>query len=584
MHILPLLSLIGYYLTLRRYTRWSAELIPFFAISALSVLLYLFGLIGFLQDGRFLLLTTGIVLLAFSPWYLERKKRLAGYFTPGLLFLILFGVFFGFFAAHTQFSLWQEFIQWGARAKLIVLQHHLLLFSNGISDPSFPPGAAIFYYWFFAGTSYSENMVHLAQQVLLLLPLGVLVKKYEWPQWQRAFLTFSLGVYILLVLHVPMASDVNLDLSGVNGVYFSMMLMAFYYSKRRWQDLVFLIAPLSFFVLLQSTSLETLVLFVLLLALIQVTGLAEKNRPFFIALSGLFLTSLLTLGSWYWYAGKLGHPFYFHFNLGVLSWSWGTGIYYSSVVLAIALMAVVTVFLANSTTVQRQLVAIHATMFFAVFLLPASYPELTGYFVAWGLMTLGMLLPEWRASFLGEKTKLMGSMVAFALIVFPTYLFANYFYHLKQLHQKNSLSHLRRDLQPLIASAKLVIPAQESVFVIWQNSNGFEHAIIAYELLPRKVNPQPSSFGRPYGAKDHWTQNISRWRLEKLVGQYDVVLFAYTDDQFWQNYGEVFAFPPPRELDQYLICQRDGFNGMDKKGCWVRAVTAYLYTRGVQIR
>lgn len=109
---------------------------------------------------------------------------------------------------------------------------------------------------------------------------------------------------------------------------------------------------------------------------------------------------------------------------------------------------------------------------------------------------------------------------------------------------------------------------------------GFERIILGYSLTPRRVSPQPSSFGKPYAPNDIWTKNISRWRLKRRIKPYNYVLLAYTDKPFWRTYGSLFKRRRRHELVGYLVCKRAGFNGFGKPGCWTQAVTAYLHKNG----
>lgn len=79
------------------------------------------------------------------------------------------------------------------------------------------------------------------------------------------------------------------------------------------------------------------------------------------------------------------------------------------------------------------------------------------YFVAWGLLAYGTLLPEWRTSQVGQQQYLSGVLVACALIAFLTYFFYSHYQHMKEDHQRYSLLRLHRSLHPVIVAAKHMI-------------------------------------------------------------------------------------------------------------------------------
>lgn len=113
MYFLPILSLLGYCVAIRHLMCWSVEAIPFFVITLVVSLLYIFGLFDVLQYGAEALVLFGLALLELAPWYVKSDDWMARHITPGFLFLVLFCIFFGFFAAHSHLHLWGEFSQWG---------------------------------------------------------------------------------------------------------------------------------------------------------------------------------------------------------------------------------------------------------------------------------------------------------------------------------------------------------------------------------------------------------------------------------------------------------------------------------------
>lgn len=137
------------------------------------------------------------------------------------------------------------------------------------------------------------------QQLLILLPLGVLVKGYAWERWQRAFLALSFAVLILLLLHVRMASNINLYVDSVIGVYWGMMLVDYYYSKRRVADILFLLPVVFFFVILKPGMLSFLVFLSIILIVdqsMQREGSVIKHIAAVILILGAGL-----LSHWLWH-------------------------------------------------------------------------------------------------------------------------------------------------------------------------------------------------------------------------------------------------------------------------------------------
>lgn len=607
MFMLPILSLLGYFFAVKRWLNWSMEIIPLFVVSSLTTLLILLGYCNVLAISAQALILLGIALLLLAPWYIKRDDWMLHYLTPGFFFLILFSIFFGFFASHTHMHLWDEFAQWGARAKLIATQNILFSDSSVLARPDYPPGSAVFYYWFFAFSPYNEGLAHLAQQLLLLFPLGVLVKDYPWERWQRSFLVLSFAVLILLILHVRMATDVTLYVDGLIGLYFGIMLLCYYYSERKLTDIFFLIPTVFFFVSLKG-HITGLLFFLCVILFIDQAHRAKHPFKSFFALLLLIVVGLISYWSWHIYL------YWHHPSPQTIFRAWPTLplspeqfavigrfalkiLKYLPTAIAILLVAAASVILAKNEERRHDLKVFHAAlligfifylgillcMYLFVFstyesLHLASLPRyLKIYFVAWGLFAYGAIIPEWRESMFGQHQRLSGILIAIALIAFPTYLFYGHYRHHKNDIKPHSLLRLRQSLRPLVIATKKRVPPNGKIFLVWQNSKGFERVILGYELIPRSISPQPSSFGKPYAPDDIWTKNLTRWRLKRLMVNYDYVLLAYTDDPFWEAYGELFPDRRKHELIEYLICKRAGFNGFGQPGCWSQAATAYLY-------
>lgn len=607
MFLLPVLSLLGYTFALKRWFDWSVETIPFFVITALTTLLILLGYVGVLATGAEVLLLAGLALLLLAPFYIKGDDWMVRYITPGFLFLILFFVFFGFFAAHTHIHLWDEFSQWGARARLVATTHSLFTTSNVLSKPYYPPGAAVFYYWFFVFSHYREGITHLAQQLLLLLPLGFLVKNYPWERWQRAFLVLSFAVLVLLLLHVRMASDVTLYVDNLIGIYFAIILVSYYYSERNVSDILYLIPAVFFFASLKGHATGFLYFLCMILVVDQVNHSKHVLKSL-VAVFSLFVIGLA--GYWSWHLFLYLH----HYNPFMDLRAWPSFpltatqlvifknyliqlLKYLPTAIAIILVAAATTFLTKSEKKRSEVIMFHSLLLvgFIIYLIIllwmylyvfgeyeaihlSSLPRyLKIYFVAWGLFAYGAILPEWRESMFGQNRNFAGVLIAIALIAFPTYLFYGHYRHRRNDDKMYSLLRLRQSLRPLVIATRIAVPPNGKIFLVWQNSKGFERVILGYELLPRSISPQPSSFGKPYAPDDIWTKNVSLRRLKHMMMPYGYVLLGYTDQQFWRTYGSLFQARRKHELVEYLVCQRAGFNGFGQPGCWSRAVTSYLY-------
>lgn len=608
MFFLSILSLLGYTFAIKQRSRWSIEVIPLFVISLLTTLLYLAGLFNVLPFVAEFLVLFGVALLLLSPWYIDKTRWLSDYFTPGFLFIVLFCVFFGCFSANSHFHLWAEFSQWGARAKLIAIDKNLMTRSTVLAHYMYPPGAALFYYWFFVFSNFSEGIAHLGHQLLILLPLGIFVKNYSWNRWQRAFLVLTSAVLILLLFNVQMASNITLNANDVVGVFLGMILASYYYSERTEEDILFLFPVVFFFVTLKPDVFAFLFLICLIFIVDQCVLKSKKLWRQIAFTFLLLLVGFLSYWSWQLFMQRNDPGLIPHIQFWP-SWSLSSHdvaladhflrvvISYLPMIVAIILIVMANVLLAEGKARRKEIIWLHSFMLIGYFVylglllalylysfhailayhFTSLYDYLKIYHIAWGLFAFATMLPEWRDSYFGHHRYITGTMIAMALIIFPTYLFYGHYLHLKSNRKQHSLLHLRRSLNPLVAAAKGIIPRHASVFIVWQDSVGFERVLLGYLLIPRRINPPPSSFGKPYSPEDKWTVDYSPKHLKQIIKNYDYVLLAYTDQPFWKTYGSLFKGRNQHQLVQYLICKRSGFNSFGKPGCWTQAAAAYLY-------
>ena len=119
------LSLLGYCFLLKRFTKWPIECLPFLAISACIVILYIAAYAHFLPVAANVILIGG--LFSLFVLYQARHQLWAEYLTPGFVIPLLFVVLFLLLTHGTHFSQWDEFTHWGPHAKLV-------LYHNGFID------------------------------------------------------------------------------------------------------------------------------------------------------------------------------------------------------------------------------------------------------------------------------------------------------------------------------------------------------------------------------------------------------------------------------------------------------------------
>lgn len=137
---------------------------------------------------------------------------------------------------------------------------------------------------------------------------------------------------------------------------------------------------------------------------------------------------------------------------------------------------------------------------------------------------------------------------------------------------------MQKVIERVVNSISTVVPKNAKVFTVWQSSTGLERSIVMYELIPRKLNSNATSFGERYFSGDVWTSDVSSDRFAQTISAYDYLLLAYTDQNFWQHYGRLFSKDvKSKPFAEYLICRTSGFNGFRKQGCTMHSASVYLF-------
>ncbi len=624
MLFLTTLCLVGYCFALTRFTRWSIEITPFFVIASLISLLYGFAYFGYLRFGIYGCLAFGAGLFLLAPLYIKRDQLYVRYLTPGFVFLFVFIALFGVMEHQSHLYLWDEFTQSGAHAKFIAAQQGLWKTANAVIHPTYPPGAALFYHLFYPFSGYSEGAAYFAQQMLILLPLGVLLKDTLWKQWPRAFLSLAFAVVILLLLRVQMASKITLYLDGIVGIYFGMSLLQYRRSDGQAADILYLAPILFSFMLLKFKLLGfTLPIITILLAdqcrriFINRNEGNNKLLPRFGALLTLLMTVLTARETWLHYLRAIHAKVEWTLqasipdtikNIFTLNFTPSQQLtlhhFFHATIKLLPMIFVVVVLvgvaykLSQSKAARNILLMDHILLFlgFSGFLFSllimylfafgtyegsqlASFSRYTEiYLVAWVLFAYGGLLPTLGQLSFSWKRRAITALTGLMILSFPAFLAASHHARMHKNEQLRSLWRMRHAIRRVAKSVARVIPEHAKVFTIWQGSTGLERSILTYELIPRKLNLDATSYGKPYFSGDVWTNDLSSKQFLQEVGDYDYLLLAYTDQNFWQHYGRLFINnAKSHPFAEYLICRAPEFNGFRKPGCTMQAESVYLF-------
>jgi hypothetical protein len=120
-------------------------------------------------------------------------------------------------------------------------------------------------------------------------------------------------------------------------------------------------------------------------------------------------------------------------------------------------------------------------------------------------------------------------------------------YHTNLYAGAHELSSLRKEIRLKVKPLLNTVTDDDQIYIIWQNSNGYEFNLARYEMYPFRVNPWCWAFGNKVDDNDLWTCNTDIDKMRETLADYDYVFIGSSDETFWNRYGEVFQNNPNRK-------------------------------------
>ena len=604
MSFISCLCILGYCLALTRFSKYRIEFTPFFVISSIITLLYICAYAHCLKFGADALLCIGALLFILSPTYLlsQRTVFFEKNITPGFIISLGFLALFLPLGFQAHFSGWDEFTHWGAHDKLVFYHNGLLTASDVVIHQSYPLGGALFHYFFFRLSGYSEGIAYVAQALLLMAPLSIFIAQYEWRNWKRALINYAVVIFALLMLKVKFGVTNSLYMDTAVGIYAGMAIIAFLSSQKNIAAILYLIPVIAAMTLFK----QKLIPFVLLIsAVIFIHELILNRKNLFwksLAIIMLPLTSIFITQSWHHYLKQMGTSVEWKMNFSfaklhdaflapvgsiphtiIANYTHALAPAFIFVFVIMLLNAVAFYFSRNNKTniaIVRAilLVGFIAYSFALLLMYLFSFSAYEGiihasmgrylniYFITWGLVTLYFLLDA--LSRFKLKSIIENSLIIVIIIGLFSWII---------LHKHASLS-LRQPISNIANSVKKFVPRNASVFIIWQNETGLARGMMLYELTPRISNMGCTSFGAKYNENDVWTCDTKPNILAKQLNQFNYVLLAYSDKNFWDHYQSILPNKNKiKPLVTYTVCKGDKFDSFEKPGCHRVMAQAYLF-------
>lgn len=108
-------------------------------------------------------------------------------------------------------------------------------------------------------------------------------------------------------------------------------------------------------------------------------------------------------------------------------------------------------------------------------------------------------------------------------------------------------------IQAVMARVDGLLDPGARVYIVWQQTNGFQFHLTAYELSPRMTNTWCWTLGEKYHPQDAWTCPLSVEEFARQINEYDYLLIMRGDQQFWQTYQSLFTLSNPKDEEANLL-------------------------------
>ncbi|WP_254907611.1 hypothetical protein [Candidatus Enterococcus lemimoniae] len=202
--LLFILSTLGYTLYLKK-RNIVVEFIPVIIFSSVIPILFIGGLLNILKLTILSILAVGVFLLLSFFWKNKNiKKEFRDLLSPGILFFLFFCLVFAINTRGNLFLHYDNFSHWALIVKSLGLTGQLPNFNiDVIMFNSYPPGSALFVYFFAKVVGLTEANAIFAQ---ILLILACITTLFAWTRkFQDPHLKSSKKQNAILILTTVLA-------------------------------------------------------------------------------------------------------------------------------------------------------------------------------------------------------------------------------------------------------------------------------------------------------------------------------------------------------------------------------------------
>jgi hypothetical protein len=519
-----------------------------------TITLFASSLLDLLQTGRFAFLTClGFILIR------ERKHLFP---LVGLIFVIYLA------SINVHVVRWDEFSHWAFIQKHFDFFHRLPGNSDGLNNNTYIPGIPLLAYALRIPFITGDQRYFLSYSLIFLLSCFVFSQESLLKVRRSGFGLLSLFLSFLVALRVSHLGFFQLYVDSFLGFFWGLGVLSLFL-LRESRVFIWGIFCVS---LLTRTKHIGFPMGILLSGIFFLEACAQRNfRRFWVQLLSLLFVCLAIKVSWEHYIQS--HGFF-----RVFSESSITDFAEILTGKAVDWKYRIPPYFWKSVWKSRCFIATIIAFFvwFVAHFRRENHQKLIRYLIYWVssstaylYMILGAYLTsfnEWEASQLSSFDRYISPIFVgwsfffiFSTVVrfsndlkkrknwaWATISFVLIFFLIRQDDRTNIGYEKMQELGPWAEKIEANVKPGEHIFFVYQNTTGREFWMFKYYAYPAKLSPIRDenifwSFGPKYFSDDIWTQNFSLPAFHQKARDYDFVLLARPDDQFWKLYGSLFS-------------------------------------------
>ena len=591
---LSLLSIIGYAsrINFLRNKKFDTS-IPF-TISVLIIALFLSGYFEILRVASKIILFFGVSLFFWTCYeFLIQKKndrnlknQFCFIFLCLLFWMLTRTEYYSFFNGADNFSHW-------ARASMIIIENdRLFIGSDPIYFPDYPPGTALYNYYFFIFQPLSNNNLMFAQgtiSIALLTPFFNIISQ----SFKSKFVIRSiLYIFLISILYSFQQGLHTLTADIVLALFFGVAISGYFYNRYESNTIVSIIsiAPIALVIILIK---PIGMFFFLTIILVIFSDIFFKRKDFYFFKQSILLFMIFLIGiclNFFWGDFKKNNQLDRTFKNPISSQSISSIIsafnpntstklqkltisnyvdriasplkyYKTSIWFFVTLFYLIILFKFNAKLLYKDVIPImtlFAGFIFYQFILLLLYlfsfgsyegPLLASidrysmtYYI--GILLLLFSLFIYRINFLNNDSKNYYVVIIFVVVIsilpninsarkdiLKSFFSSSFFINQSYIQDSSNLINLE-------------VGFEKKIFYVWQESYGVEKMQFNYEIYPNQSNSNCWSIGKYQSLSksgDHWSCDLNSSEFRDLISEYDYIFLAKVDQLFKTKLSILFS-------------------------------------------